>query len=158
MAYDYFVEDEYFDRSLALAKQKKRKRQENYIVPLKTFWRPVEMKEWNEYDLTDETYFKKLNVMDNVNKNNYGQFLAKPLRASIQADLQRSRTTLINDLQEGTGVTNLREPTEPMKKENVTFNRYASFAQLRQNIDLKKQKTIIDHKTSKKPYESDIPF
>ena len=77
MSYDFYVPDHYFDREALELKREKKLAQERYVVPVQTFWKPLEINEYFEYekfgktygisqpvngyyetDLTDKTYFR----------------------------------------------------------------------------------------------------
>lgn len=79
MSFDFYVADHYFERDFLELKREKKIAQERYIVPLQTFWKPIEFNEYFEYekfgktygisqpisghyetDLTDRKYFKQI--------------------------------------------------------------------------------------------------
>lgn len=121
-------------------------------MPLKTFWKPIELDEYYETDMTEKRFFKKVGGMEDVDSK-VGQYLAKPLRDSILKNKD-----LINRLQEGGSETALRHHDPVEKNENLVFEKYVSHGQRRQDMALAKEKKVIDFKTSKKDFEADIPF
>ena len=93
--------------------------------------------------------------MPNLTKQTFGQFLAKPLRD----DLLRTSLGKLQKLKEGGSETALRDVTPPVaKSEIVKFDKFLSHGQMRQTMEIERQKTVITSKTTKKPYEPDIPF
>ena len=66
MAFNFYVPDYLFDREELIRKKDNKKAAEHYIVPLKTFWRPIEIDEYYETDMTDKRIFKKVNPMENI--------------------------------------------------------------------------------------------
>ena len=49
---DLYVPDHVFEQQIVKQKEKT----ENYIVPMKTFWKPIHVDEWIEADLTQEKF------------------------------------------------------------------------------------------------------
>ena len=70
MAYDFFAPDHLFDRERLIRQRENKEAAEQYVIPLNTFWRPLEMAsadiDYYETDLTDKKYFKKVNPMENI--------------------------------------------------------------------------------------------
>lgn len=83
---DIYVPKETFNEKLHAKRNKGETQKEHFTIPLKTFWRPVEMQEYYEHDLDNKKYFKKINMMANLTKANFGEYLAPPLRATNQKD------------------------------------------------------------------------
>ena len=46
MAYDFHVADHYFDREELLRRKQNKAAAEKYVVPIDTFWRPIEVAEY----------------------------------------------------------------------------------------------------------------
>ena len=126
MGFDFYVPDYFFDKEQLMRKKENKKTQEQFIVPLKTFWRPIELEEYYETDLTDKKFFKRVNPMDDV-ESTIGQYLAKPMRDALLRDQQAK----ILKLREGGEVTALRhyEPVE--KTDKIIFDKYMSHGQRR---------------------------
>lgn len=152
MSCDFYVPDHYFDREQLMRKKEKKQALEQFVVPLKTFWREIELEEYYETDLTDKRYFKKVNPMPDI-QSKIGQFLSKPLRDSLlrdQAKLQR--------LQEGGSETALRAHEPEVRNDRLVFEKFMSHGQQRQDEALAHEKEVIDYKTSRKAFEADVPF
>ena len=70
MAYDFYAPDHLFDRERLQREREHKEATEQYVVPLHTFWRPLELAsadiEKFETDFNDKKYFKKVNPMENV--------------------------------------------------------------------------------------------
>ena len=86
MAYDFYAPDHLFDRELLIREKENKEVTEQFVIPLKTFWRPLDLVsadlEHFETDMTDKKFFKTVNPMENI-ESGIGQFLPKPLRESI---------------------------------------------------------------------------
>ena len=153
MSYDYYVPDLFFDKEMLTRKKENKVVAEKFVMPLKTFWRPIELDEYYEHDLKDKRYMKKVNPTESIDQK-IGQYLAKPLRETIL----RQDQDRIARLREGGEETSLYFAEKVKRKENLIFDKYMSHGQRRQDAALFEAKKIIDHKTSKKPFEADMPF
>ena len=122
MACDIYVPDHYFDRQLQAERRAKKLKDESYEIPLNVFWRPVELPEHYEPQLNKFT--KKVNDMPHLTKENYGQFLAKPLRE----ELLKSRSSLakLEQLRAGGTENALYEVHHVPKNEQVRFDKFLS--------------------------------
>ena len=161
MSVNFFVPDIHFDRELQAQRQKQKLKQESYIIPLKVFWRPIETKDLKydyEYNLNsaDPKYRVRLNPMPDLNEQTYGQYLAKPLREDIlktEKDLKKMKT-----LQKGKKVAALHKAPVEEAKEDITFQKFMSVANLEQSLAMDQKTQALVKKTYKKPYEPDMPF
>ena len=66
MSYDFYVPDLFFDKEMLMRKKENKVVTEKFVMPLKTFWRPIEMDEYYEHDMKDKKYFRKVRPMENV--------------------------------------------------------------------------------------------
>ena len=82
LGYDFYVPDIYFNKEELIRRKENKAASEKYVIPLKTFWRPLEMQEYYETNMYDKRFFKKVNAMENVEQT-IGQYLPTPLRESI---------------------------------------------------------------------------
>lgn len=130
MAYDYYAPDYMFDREALLRQRENKEATEQYIVPLHTFWRPLELAntdvDYYETDLTDRKFFKKVNPMENIEAG-IGQYLPKPLRESIL----RNNREKIDKLREGGEQTALRPYVPTERTDKIVFEKYMSHGQRR---------------------------
>lgn len=172
MAYDFYVPDYYFDREALELRRERKQAQERYVVPLQTFWKPLEVNEYFEYekagrtyglsqsinghyetDLTDKRYFRQIHPVENV-ESTIGQYLAKPLRESI---LRNNREQL-EGLRKGGEETALRHHVPTKRADQLVFDKFMSHGQMRQAQTMQEEKKVLDYKTGKKAYEAYMPF
>ena len=68
MSYDYYVPDLFFDKEMLTRKKENKVVAEKFVMPLKTFWRPIELDEYYEHDLKDKRYMKKVNPTESIDQ------------------------------------------------------------------------------------------
>ena len=94
--------------------------------------------------------------MPDLNEQTYGQYLAKPLREDLlktEKDLKKMKT-----LQKGKKVSALHKAPVEEAKEDITFQKFMSVANLEQSLTMDQKTQALEKKTYKKPYEPDMPF
>lgn len=153
MMFDFYAPDHYFSEEALLRKRQKKQARQQFVIPLKTFWRPIEFEEYYETDLTNPRFFKNVNAVSDAEQK-IGQFLAKPLRDAI---LKQDKA-LVNKLREGGTETALREHATEERSEQLVFEKYSSIGLQRLNLTLDENKRLLEYKTSKKAFEADVPF
>ena len=127
MHYNYYAPDYLFDREQLIMKKDKQRAAENYIVPLKTFWRPIELEEYYETNMTDKRFFKKVNEMQNIERT-IGQYLSKPLR-----DQLLKNQALVDKYREGGEETALRKHVPVVRNDKIILDKFMSHGQRRQD-------------------------
>ena len=165
-ACDFLVPDHHFDAKLLAEKRATKVAQESYTIPLNVFWRPVELPEHFEPNLAAEQwqvtrgktgrYNRETQAWEpSLRKENFGRFLAKPLRDELRATGQAK----FQRLQEGTKESGLRPvPAQMPKTEALRFDKFRSQGAERQAEEIQTQTDIIRAKTTKKAYEPYMPF
>ena len=154
MSIDIHVPDQIFEGQVKKNKNPESALDEKFIVPLKTFWRPVNLAEFVETNLDDPRYRKVVNPLTSLKKENFGQFLAPELRSTLLA----TKMDKMESLQRGQTVSGLRAVVPNKVPEYIAFDKFTSRGELKQTKELDHQKEIIKFKTTKKTYEADIPF
>ena len=147
MAFDYYAPDHLFDREQLMRKKENKAAEERYMIPLKTFWRQIDLEEYYEGNMYDKKFFKTINPMPKIDST-FGQYLAKPMRDTIH----RQNRAKMDFLREGGQETALRPYEETVRPETVVFAKYESHGQKLQDRALAEEKRIIDQKTSKKDF------
>lgn len=126
MQYDFHVPDFLFDREELERRRDNKQASEKFVIPLQTFWRPVELpgREYFEADLAHPDFQRQVNPMPKV-ESTIGQYLAKPLRDAI---LKNNREQ-IERLREGGQETGLRPHSTVELPETIVFDKFASQGQ-----------------------------
>ena len=159
MSVNFFVPDIYFDRELQAQRKKQKLKQESYVIPLKVFWRPIEtndLKFHYEYNMGEEFYKVPINQMPQLNRESFGQYLAKPLRDDLLRSEQGREK--LSRLRVGEKHSGLHAAPVEAPKSDFVFQKYMSAGTMRQSIQMEKEVKILKQKTQKKPYEPDMPF
>ncbi len=59
MSWDYSVPDFYFDEEAMLDRKRQEKLQETYMLPTRTFWKPVYFDSYRESDILNEKFARR---------------------------------------------------------------------------------------------------
>lgn len=66
MSCDLYVPDYYFDKTLMLDRKKQEQLMESYILPIRTFWRPVYFEPYQEPNLMEPKFARRFRDFSNT--------------------------------------------------------------------------------------------
>lgn len=126
MSCDFYVADDHFSKETSILN--------NFKIPLETFWRPVMMPEYIEYNLNNQQFEKQVGAMPHLTEKNYGQFLSQHVRDIVMG--QEKTKDKITQLKQGAKASNLNKPDISDKPKDVTFDKFGSAAEAKMQEDL----------------------
>ena len=150
MSWDYFVPDHYFDMQLLMQKQKSEKAKETYLLPLKTFWKPIDIDDPYENDLYNTKYKVKLR-----------KYNLEPPETLLPIALCKQKFSKLEQSWQPKNfvwASNLRPHDYEEPPTNIKFDKFYSQGEMKQVKEITDIKKTIVQKTTKDPYKPNHPF
>jgi hypothetical protein len=161
MSWDYSVPDYYFDKNLMLDRKRQEQLQETYLLPTRTFWRPVYFDTFKEEDLLHPTFARKVRDFSQVPHLPSQHPLTRPNEGAQQnplLHLEGSESERNYRPREGVYVSYLRPYDAAEKHDHIKFDKLFSKGEYHEHRELEMLKHTIEAKLSRERTDHGMRF
>ncbi len=148
MSWDFSVPDYYFDQNLMLDRKKQEQLKDTYMLPIRTFWRPVYFDDYREQDIMHQKFARRLRDNQNV---------PQELQQIIDQNFSEQERQEMKP-RKGVLVSYLRPYDAKDKSDYIKFDKFFSKGEYNERKELDKIKDKINNKLSRSTYDFSSRF
>ena len=143
MSWDFYTPDYYFSTEYLQEKKLEESIGESYLLPMRTFWRPVHFESYVEPDLRHPTHARLERVYPNLTKKDQ------------EAEARNNKLSKgeKKPYHGGVLVSALRPHDIKHVNDHMRFDRYISFGHWKEHHYISDIKDLVKHKTTKGQFD-----